>query len=161
MADAADGGINVKKARLDKIIEIVKTQQVGTQDEIVDILRAEGYDVSQATVSRDIKELRLRKAAAPGIGYRYVLPDSGDAGEHTERLRSVFAKSILHIERVGNLVIIKTPPGLGNAACLAVDGMGYRSVAGTLAGDDTGLIITRGDDDAESLCKELERLIED
>ncbi len=149
----------MKKARLDRITEIVRTQQVGTQDEIVAILRAEGFDVSQATISRDIKELRLRKSTA-GDSYRYVLPEPGEVGEHTERLRSVFAKSILLIERVNNLVIMKTPPGLGNAACLALDGMELSSVAGSIAGDDTGLIITRSDEDAIELVELLEQLIE-
>ena len=151
----------MKKARHDKIIELVRSNSVGTQDELVDMLREAGFDVSQATISRDIKELRLQKASAPSFGYRYVLPDDNTEKAGDERLQDIFRKSVLKVDYAGNIVVLKTMAALGGAACAAVDGMNHGSIVGTLAGDDTGLIIVRSEQLAKELCGQLLQLIED
>lgn len=161
MADRNDGGgFAVKKARHEKILELIRENTIGTQDELVDKLREAGYDVSQATISRDIKDLRLQKAAASS-GYRYVLPEEKSDGVADERLQTIFGKSVLSVDYAGNLVVIKTMAALGSAACAAVDGMQHDYIVGTLAGDDTGLIIVRSEQQARELCEQLETLIED
>ncbi len=150
----------MKKERHEKIIELVRTSKVGTQDELVDMLREAGYDVSQATISRDIKELRLQKAAAPSFGYRYVLPDERPDSTGDERLQDIFRKSVSNVDYAANIIVIKTMAALGSAACAAVDGMKYDGIVGTLAGDDTGLIIVRSEEQARRLCEHLRELIE-
>ena len=151
----------MKRARHEKIIELVRENSIGTQDELVDMLKSAGYDVSQATISRDIKELRLQKAVASSSGYRYMLPEERGDSSGDERLQDIFRKSVMSVDFAGNLVVIKTMAALGSAACAAVDGMKNHGIVGTLAGDDTGLIIVRSEQDAQDLCAQLERLIEE
>lgn len=151
----------MKKERQSKIIEIVRGGVVGTQDELVDELKRSGYDVSQATISRDIKELRLQKTADAKDGYRYVLPGEQQSGGGGDlRLKSIFSQSVVKVDSAQNIVVIKTMPGLASAACAAVDGMHLDYVLGTLQGDDTGLVIVRDEASARELCTHLEAMCE-
>ena len=151
----------MKKERNSKIIEIVRGGVVGTQDELVDELKRSGYDVSQATISRDIKELRLQKTADAKDGYRYVLPGEQQSdGGGDLRLKSIFSQSVVKVDSAQNIVVIKTMPGLASAACAAVDGMHLDYVLGTLQGDDTGLVIVRDEASARELCTHLEAMCE-
>lgn len=151
----------MKKERQSKIIEIVRGGAVGTQDELVDELKRAGYDVSQATISRDIKELRLQKAADATNGYRYVLPgEQQSSGAGDARLQTIFGQSVVKVDSAQNIVVIKTMPGLASAACAAVDGMHLDYVLGTLQGDDTGLVIVRDEASARELCMRLEAICE-
>ncbi len=151
----------MKKERQSKIIEIVRGGAVGTQDELVDELKRAGYDVSQATISRDIKELRLQKTADATNGYRYVLPSEQQSGSGGDaRLKTIFGQSVVKVDFAQNIVVIKTMPGLASAACAAVDGMHLDYVLGTLQGDDTGLVVVRDETSAKELCMHLEAICE-
>ncbi len=151
----------MKKERQAKLVEIVRSGAAATQDELVDALRDAGFDVSQATISRDIKELRLQKTADPALGYRYIIagePTVDEAGY--KRLQTIFGQSVTKVDCAQNIVVIRTMPALASAACAAVDGMQLDYVLGTLQGDDTGIVITRDESSARELCSRLEALCE-
>jgi len=141
----------MKSLRHDKILEIISTQNVETQEELSDALRAVGIVATQATISRDIKELRLQKTLTPDGGYRYAVPNRRNEGNLDARLNTIFLESVTSVDAAGNIVVVKTLPGLANAACSAVDSMALDYVLGTLAGDDTGIIIVREEKFAATL----------
>lgn len=145
--------------RREKILDIVRGREVSTQEELQQLLRESGYPVTQATVSRDIRQLRLVKVLSGGGKSIYAVPRSENA-ELSARFDSLLAESAVHIEAVFNQVVIKCYAGLANAVCAAMDTMHFQGVAGTLAGDDTILVIMRGEADARALAALLGQKIE-
>lgn len=145
----------MKSTRHEKILQILQNEVVETQEELANRLREEGIDATQATISRDIKELRLQKALNENGNYRYTAPTRTYEPELDTRLRTIFRESIVSVDFAGNIVIIKTLPGLASAACSAVDAMHLEYIVGSLAGDDTGIIIVREESFAEALCSKL------
>ncbi len=144
--------------RQEKIVEIVSRGSVGTQAELMAALEKEGFHAAQATLSRDIKALRLTRERTPQGRTRYVLPRER-AVDTEARLRAIFAQCVTEIDRAQNLVVIKTLPGLASAACAAIDKMSIRTLVGTIAGDDTAFLAMRDDDAAEDLLRRMRKIL--
>lgn len=141
----------MKESRQKKIIEIISTMDVDTQNQLIEELERCGVRSTQATISRDIKELRLVKELSPSGAYRYALP-SADNSDHFEKLRTIFKQCVTSYVCAQNIVVLKTLPGLASAACSAIDKMDVDNLAGTLAGDDTAFIAMLDNEAAEKLC---------
>ncbi|WP_416200842.1 MAG: Arginine repressor [Thermocaproicibacter melissae] len=148
----------MKKKRHEKILELIQKYSIDTQEELLRLLRKEGYDVTQATVSRDIKELRLLKMLSPDGKYRYV-PAKDDSKSNSGKFFSLFADSAVSVASAQNIVCVKCQPGMANAVCAAMDALYRDDVVGTLAGDDTIFILTHNDKEAELLAEELNDII--
>ncbi|MGO0122555.1 arginine repressor [Desulfothermobacter acidiphilus] len=131
----------MKQARQQKIIEIVRERPVANQQELVAALRAAGFQVTQATVSRDLRELRLVKVPTEG-GWRYALPEDEMPGSE-EKLRQLVRSAVVGLEASGNLVVVKTLPGTAQGVASAVDRARWPEVIGTVAGDDTFIVVVR------------------
>ena len=146
----------MKSSRHEKILEIINRQPIETQDELLEALSREGCKVTQATISRDIKDLRLVKTLGSDGRYRYTASQ-----ENTVDIRSSFSHllitSVLSIDRAQNIVVVKTLGGMANALCAALDSMGNHAIVGTLAGDDTIFIACRENDDASQLMAYLKQ----
>ena len=132
----------MKRQRHRMILEIIENQAIETQEALSEALRKYGFDVTQATVSRDIKELRLFKVMGDDGVYRYAVAERSEQGL-TERLRRVFAETVQSVDYACNQIVIKTLPGGAHAAAEMVDTMRWKEVVGTLAGDNTILVILR------------------
>lgn len=144
--------------RQEKIVEIVSKRPVATQAELMEALEREGIHAAQATLSRDIKALRLTRERTSQGRTRYVLPRER-AVDAEARLRAIFAQCVTGVDRAQNLVVIKTLPGLASAACAAIDKMSIRTLVGTIAGDDTAFLAMRDDDAAEELVRRIRKLL--
>lgn len=148
----------MKNERHRRILQIISTKKIGTQNELIAELRREGCSVTQATVSRDIRELRIsRELGGDGRPY-YVSPEDKTVDVET-RLRNIFKECVTSAARAQNIVVIKTLPGLAPAACSAVDKMKIRHLVGTIAGDDTAFMAMTDDDAAEDFCRWVEENI--
>ncbi|HIQ63361.1 MAG: arginine repressor [Christensenellales bacterium] len=132
----------MKRQRHREILEIISQESVETQEDLARRLRERGFEVTQATVSRDIKELRLLKVLTDEGSYRYAVAEKAEQGL-TERLRRIFTETALHVDVAENLIVIKTLPGSAHAAAEMVDTMRWPETVGTLAGDNTILVIAR------------------
>ncbi|ACX52497.1 arginine repressor, ArgR [Ammonifex degensii KC4] len=131
----------MKRARQQKILEIIRSRPVASQQELVEELRKAGFNVTQATVSRDLKELRLVKVATEE-GWRYALPAT-ELPAQEEKLRQLVQSAVVGIEVSGNLVVVKTLPGAAQGVASAVDRANWPEVIGTVAGDDTFIVVVR------------------
>ena len=149
----------MKRKRHSAIINLIQEHSVSTQEELIEYLRKDGFDVTQATVSRDIKELRLVKTSNAKGKYRYSLPKE-KAGNTAEKLHLIFASSVLNLDFAQNIVCINCRVGMANAACSALDTMAHSDIVGTVAGDDTIFVLCRKEEDAKNLCESLKRLID-
>ncbi len=149
----------MKTQRQAKILEIISTQDIETQEQLLQALQTCGYNSTQATISRDIKELRIVKELTSFGTYRYTT--SGKDGAHTfsARLNTIFRECIVGYDYAQNLIVLKTMPGLAGAAAAAIDGMNMSVVVGTLAGDDTVLIVMRDTPAAAAFCSEIKNLL--
>ena len=149
----------MKTKRHAKILEIIHSTPVDTQDELLKRLRECGFDVTQATVSRDIKELHLIKEPAGQGRYRYAVSAHRTKLNFADKLRTIFRESVLTVDNAQNIVVIKTLPGLANAAGSAVDGMDVPYLVGSLAGDDTALLIMRDTESALDFTEEIKEML--
>jgi len=149
----------VKFQRQAAIIEIINTNEVKTQEELSEKLKEVGFPATQATISRDIKELRLIKVASLTGGYKYSTPDLNNDALHLPRLKNIFRECVVKADRAQNLVVVKTLAGMANAAASTIDAMKINDIVGTLAGDDTIVIILRDNDDAMRLCDLIVQLL--
>ena len=148
----------MKSARHNLILEIIETMDIETQEELAEELKRRGVRVTQATVSRDIKELRLLKVLSENGGYKYATVERAEKGMN-DRFARILAESIVNIESVNNLVVINTLTASANAAGEAIDSMKWNEVLGTIAGDNTLLIIARSDEAVEILVDRLRALV--
>lgn len=146
----------MKSVRQGKILEIIAAKDVETQNQLIEELDARGVKSTQATLSRDIKELRLMKEMTSSGKYRYVATGRADFSDFDQRLRKIFKESVTSYATAQNILVIKTMPGLAPAACSALDGMGIEGLVGTIAGDDTAFLALKDKETAERLEKELE-----
>ena len=148
----------MKASRQDIILELVEKYEIETQDDLISKLRENGFDVTQATVSRDIRELKLTKVLTGHGGYRYVLPpkDSGMAGS---KLNRALLESIVALDVAMNIVVIKTHPGLAQAVAAGIDSLHMPEIVGSVAGDDTVLNVARDIDGAAVVSEKLRNLI--
>lgn len=148
----------MKSARHNLILEIIETMDIETQEELAEELKRRGVRVTQATVSRDIKELRLLKVLSEKGGYKYATVERAEKGMN-DRFARILAESIVNIESVNNLVVVTTLTASANAAGEAIDSMKWNEVLGTIAGDNTLLIIARSNEAVETLLARLNTLL--
>ena len=141
----------MKSSRHAKILELIEQYNIETQDELIGYLKDAGFHVTQATVSRDIKDLRLAKTLGPGGRYRYSIEASAAKAERSDKFISLFTESVVSIDYAGNIVVLKCHTGTANAAStMKMDG-----VVGSISGDDTFLAIVRTPEDAARLCEDM------
>ena len=148
----------MKSRRHAKILDIISEYPIETQDELLTRLKDEGYKATQATISRDIKDLRLVKTLGSDGKYRYVSA-AKNSTDIRSNFSSLFASSVNSIDFAQNIVIIKTLSGMAQAVCAALDSNDYKAVVGTIAGDDTIFIACRSSQLAVNLTEELKKLI--
>ena len=148
----------MKSARHNLILEIIDTMDIETQEELAEELKRRGVRVTQATVSRDIKELRLLKVLSENGGYKYATVERAEKGMN-DRFARILAESVVNIEAVNNLVVINTLSASANAAGEAIDSMKWSEVLGTIAGDNTLLIIARSNEAVETLMTRINALL--
>lgn len=139
----------MKTRRQEKILEIIAQRNIETQQMLADALREAGFSSTQATISRDIRDLSLVKEMSEDGVYRYVV--AVREGAYSAKLRTIFRESVDAVECAQNLVVLKTLPGLASAACSALDSMGIPGLVGSIAGDDTAFLAMRDSASAERL----------
>ena len=148
----------MKAERQAKILDLIVKKEIGTQEELTMELERAGFVATQATVSRDIKELRLLKVLAEGGRYKYATVERAEKGM-SDRFIRILSESILSVESAGNLIVIKTITASANAGCEAIDSMKWPEVLGTIAGDNTILIIARSEAAVDTLLQKFDNLI--
>lgn len=149
----------MKTQRQAKILEIVTTRDVETQEQLLEELQDAGFYSTQATISRDIKELRIVKELTSFGTYRYTTSSKEVSGTFSTRLNTIFRECVTGFDYAQNIVVIHTLPGLASAAGSAVDAMNMSFVLGTLAGDDTVMIVMRDTNSAAAFCSEIKNLL--
>ena len=149
----------MKSQRQAKIMEIISTINVETQEQLLDELRKEGFHGTQATISRDIKELRIVKELTSLGTYRYTASVNEVAGSFTSRLNTIFKECVIGFDYAQNIIIIRTLPGLASAAGSAIDAMNLSTVVGSLAGDDTVMVVMRDNNAAAAFYGEIKNLV--
>lgn len=147
----------LKTRRHAKILELIKEHDIDTQDELLRHLRESGFDVTQATVSRDIKELRLVKTLSRTGKYKYSTGNE-NTSDMSAKFYSLFADSVLSVEASQNIVVVKCMTGMAQAICAAMDAMYWQNFVGTLAGEDTIFIVCRSESSALEAREELAKL---
>ncbi len=150
----------MKSKRQKKILELISEKSIETQEQLLNELAASGFQSTQATISRDIKELRIIKTLDGLGGYRYVAPRKHEGDHFDARFRVIFRECVTSIDCAQNLIVIKTMPGLGAAAGANIDALHMPSVIGTLSGDDTTLVILRDTESAMDFCEELQKMFD-
>lgn len=148
----------MKIQRHAKILEIINTKDVDTQEELADELKKSGMDVTQATVSRDIKELKLIKVLSEKGTYKYATISQNE-GFLSNKLVNVFSNTVINVENVQNFVVVKTLSGSGSAAAEAIDSMNFEGIVGTIAGDNTIFILTMNEEKAQEIVKKLKKML--
>ncbi len=143
----------MKNKRQYKILDIIKMHDVETQEMLQNLLAQYGFNVTQATVSRDIKELKLIKRAGERGNYRYEVPEENNSKQ------SFFVDSVISVDYAINTVVLKCHNGMAQAACAALDSMEYKNIVGTIAGDDTIFVLMRTENDAVRLVKNFREMI--
>ena len=138
----------MKYIRHDKILEIIEKNEIETQDELADKLKEAGVEVTQATISRDIKDLRLVKVMSEGNRYKYAVINN-ENNVFSEKLLPVFRQAFVSCDYANNILIIKTLPGMAHAVGAVLDSLNWSDIVGTIAGDDTIMVICRAEKIAE------------
>ncbi len=149
----------MKSQRQAKIMEIISTNNVETQEQLLAALQTEGFRGTQATLSRDIKELRIVKELTSLGTYRYTTSSNEVSGSFSSRLNTIFRECVIGYDYAQNIIVIRTLPGLASAAGSAIDAMNMNMVVGTLAGDDTVMVVMRDNNAAAIFCGEIKNLI--
>ena len=148
----------MKTVRQVAILDIIEKQEIETQEELASALNARGIRVTQATVSRDIKELRLLKVLTPSGKYKYATGDQAD-NNLTDRFIRMLAESLLSVSSANNLIVVKTLSGSANVAAEALDSMHWPEVLGTLAGDNTVLLIIRSNEETITVTRRIREMM--
>ena len=149
----------MKNARQSKIIELVTTEEIGTQEELADRLKEAGFAVTQATVSRDIRQLKLSKANV-GEGRQKYVAGPGDVAGMGEKYNRALKDSFVSVKRAVNMVVIKTFPGMAMSAAAALDALEIPEIVGSIAGDDTIMCATAGEAEAEEAIAKIRKITE-
>ena len=147
-----------KIKRQQKILDSIKQYETETQEELIAILRNAGFNVTQATVSRDINELQLIKIAGSGKKYRYAQVTQGKSIDNAKFL-TLFKAAVVSIEAAQNIVVVKTLISNANPVAATVDSLGYHEIVGSVAGDDTLLIVTHNNEEAANVVAKLNALL--
>ncbi|NMB45918.1 MAG: arginine repressor [Firmicutes bacterium] len=137
----------MKTKRQAMILQIVKDNEIETQEELADVLRHKGIEVTQATVSRDVKDLQLIKIPTGDGRYRYSVPFEPVVGDLIRRARRSFQEYVLDLDYSRNMIILKTLPGTANAVAASIDDLQWPQVLATIAGDDTILVIVKTEEE--------------
>jgi transcriptional regulator of arginine metabolism len=148
----------MKSNRQAVILEIISNEAIETQNQLMHALELRGIHTTQATLSRDIRDMRLVKELGPKGNYRYVAAAKQEAPDLDQRLKKIFKESVTSYDVAQNILVIKTLPGLANGACSALDGMDIDGLVGTIAGDDTAFIAMKDNMAAMNLYKEIDQL---
>lgn len=148
----------MKKRRHSMILELIEKYSIGTQEELLEKLMENGFKSTQATVSRDIKELRLVKQMDENGNYRYAQGKS-ETDEFLSKFNAIFAHSVVSCDCAGNMVVIKCFTGMAQAACATFDNMEWEGLVGTIAGDDTIFALCRTEDLAQELKLSVDKLV--
>lgn len=149
----------MKSTRQNIILQVISEQEIETQNQLMDVLAQRGVPSTQATLSRDIKELHLTKTLAPSGKYRYAAPAADEFPGYDERLKKIFRECVTSYAEAQNIIVIKTLPGLASAACSALDSMRIDTLVGTLAGDDTAFLLMKDNTSADEFFHEIEKLL--
>lgn len=149
----------MKNNRQAMILEIISQENIETQEQLLSRLQERGINSTQATISRDIKQMHLIKQPAGQGVYKYAVSDNRNRLNFAEKLRTIFRESITSIDSAANIVVIKTMPGLASAACSALDNMDLPYMVGSLAGDDTAFLLMRDTEAAEAFCGEIKEML--
>lgn len=147
----------MKVKRHNKILEIIENYNIETQEELITKLKLAGFDVTQATVSRDIRELKLIKQMSDTGSYKYVVSKSSGDNQHV--YNKAITSSIKSVDFSLNNVVIRTYPGMANAVAAGIDALHESNILGCVAGDDCIIIVTRNTDDAGELSRRIQRMI--
>lgn len=148
----------MKSGRQAKILELIREYEINTQEGLISKLRENGFEVTQATVSRDIKELKLQKTLTTDGKYRYAAA-AKTPSSLTESFDSLFSASVLSVDYAGNMIVIKTVSGMAQGACAAMDAVELSGVLGTIAGDDTIFVVAKNEAAALNVASNLKKLI--
>ena len=149
----------MKSQRQAKILEIISNKNIETQEQLLTELQTEGFRGTQATISRDIKELRIVKELTSLGTYRYTISNSDLGSSFSARLNTIFRECVISFDYAQNIIVVRTLPGLASAAGSAIDAMNLNTIVGTLAGDDTVMIVMRDTNAAATLCGEIKGLL--
>lgn len=148
----------MKYSRHSKILEIIEAKDVETQDELANELRASGFQVTQATVSRDIKEMRLIKVLTKDGRYKYASIREKE-GAVNDRFLKIYRNSVISVDHAGNIIVIKTLVGSANAAAVSIDALNIKEIVGTIAGDDTIFLVVRDENQIDKIIKQFKDLL--
>lgn len=149
----------MKTERHELIMNLIANQTVSTQEDMRQLLLDHGFDVTQATVSRDIKELRLTKVLGQDGRYKYAQTKT-ESDELVARFQSIFVQSVVSADYAGNMLVIRCYTGMANASCAAFDSMEWDGLVGTLAGDDTFFALCRSEGYASQMKDAIKRLLD-
>ena len=149
----------MKADRQQAILRLIEQQELETQEQLLMELKRQGIACTQATISRDIKELRLVKEQCKDGRYKYVPSRQHTHYELADRLRTIFREGVTSFDLAQNIIVLKTMPGLANAAAAALDGMEIPDMVGSLAGDDTAILIMRTLEAAREFCDEIRQMV--
>ena len=149
----------MKDVRQNAILSIVQSKEIDTQEQLLEELRRQGLSATQATISRDIKELRLVKELTGSGSYRYAPSERKASSTFDNRLRNIFREGVVLVDVAQNIVVIRTMPGLASDACSAINAMDIEGMVGSLAGDDTGILIMRDNALAQQFNSEVHKLL--
>lgn len=148
----------MKITRHAKILELISQRDIETQEELVEELRRLGMDVTQATVSRDVKELKLIKVLSGSGKYKYAAIAQGES-VLSEKLVNIFVQTVINVDYVGNTIVLKTLSGSANAAAEAIDTLGWDGIVGSLAGDNTIFVLGRTNEKTQELVMKFKKLL--
>ena len=149
----------MKNKRQSAILKIISDHTVDTQEQLLEHLRESGFACTQATISRDIRDLHISKQADENGKYRYAVTQEHHRINAAEKLQAIFRDSVTSVDDACNIVVLKTMSGLANAAAAAVDSMNIEAIVGSLAGDDTVLLVLRSEKAAGELSGELREML--
>ena len=149
----------MKSNRQNVILSIIAKQEIETQYHLLEALQQHGIQTTQATLSRDIKELHLVKTLSSSGKYRYAAPAEESKPRYDDRLRKIFRESVTSYTAAQNIVVIKTLPGLASGAAGTLDSMNVPDLVRTLAGDDTVFLVMKSNSAADALCEEIQKML--
>ena len=149
----------MKNDRQAMILDIISQENIETQEQLLARLRERGVASTQATISRDIKQLHLIKEPVGRGVYKYAVSGNRTRLNVAEKLRTIFREGITSIESAQNIVVVKTMPGLASAACSALDHMEIAYMVGSLAGDDTALLVMKDAESAAAFCEDIQEML--
>ena len=149
----------MKPGRQSVILDIITHQNIETQRQLQDALLARGVKSTQATLSRDIKDMRLVKELGPSGNYRYTVSGRSESDDSRQRLQKILRESVSSYQTAMNILVIKTLPGLADAACVAIEAMDAPGMVGAIAGDDTAFLAMIDNAHAEKFCREIRNLM--